>query len=135
MLAARAGESTVPFLAGSLLSFEWLKAVADMLGELLTGDGKYFAFCGNIDLGARYQVPLGAAIFFVLPLDESTVYNEMLDLLRLDKNALKKLDTAGKLDAIADGAARFRPTFESISYEKGLGLMGPVRDPGENRPV
>jgi hypothetical protein len=59
----------------------------------------------------------------------------MLDLLRIDKNALKKLDTVAKLEAIARAAANFRNRFEAITYEEGLGLMGPVPDPGENRPV
>lgn len=59
----------------------------------------------------------------------------MLDLLRIDKNALKRLDSAGKLDAIANGAAKFRQSFPSITYRQGLQLMGPDPDPGENWPV
>lgn len=133
--AAQAGEPTLPFLAGFLLSFEALPAVAEVFGDLLSPAGKYFLFCSNVDLAARYQVPLGKVTFYVLPLDESTVYNEMLDLLRIDKNSLKKLDTGGKLEAIARAAANFRQAFQPITYEEGLGLMGPVRDPGEGRPV
>jgi hypothetical protein len=133
--AGQAGEETLPFLAAYLLSFESLREIVEVLGDALSPVGKYFLFCSNIDLGAKYQVALGKATFYVLPLDESTVYNEMLDLLRIDKNSLKKLDTAGKLDAIANGAAKFKQTFQPITYEEGLGLMGPVRDPGENRPV
>jgi hypothetical protein len=71
----------------------------------------------------------------VLPIDESTVYNELLDLFYLEKNDLKKKDTAGKLDAVADAALKFNITFDTISYEEGLTLMGPVRNPNENRPV
>jgi hypothetical protein len=26
-------------------------------------------------------------------------------------------------------------SFETISYEQGLALMGPVRNPNENRPI
>ncbi len=106
-----------------------------MLGDALAPRGKYFVFCSNIDLAAKYQVLMGGATFCALPLDESTVYNEMLDLLRIDKNALKKFDTAGKLDAIVSGAAKSRQDFQVITFEQGLGLMGPVRDPGEGRPV
>jgi hypothetical protein len=135
LASAQAGEATIPFLAACLLSFESLRDAAEVLGDLLSPLGKYFVFCGNIDLAAKYQVVLRNATFCVLPLDESTVYNEMLDLLRIDKNTLKKLDTPGKLDALANGAAKFRQNFQAITYEQGLGLMGPVRDPGENRPV
>jgi hypothetical protein len=135
LTAASVGDATVPFFAGYVLSFEAIRDLAEVLGDTLSPSGKYFIFCSNIDLGARYQVALGGVTFHILPLDESTVYNEMLELLRIEKNALKKLDTAGKLDAIASGAAKFRQAFRAITYEEGLALMGPVRDPSENRPV
>ena len=135
MAVANVGESTIPFFAGYLLSFEYLKDVALVLGENLDPDGKYFVFCNNIDLSKRYRVPMEGATFYVLPIDEATVYNELLELLYLEKNDLKKLDTAGKLDAVADAARIFHGHFETISFEQGLRLMGPVRNPNENRPV
>jgi hypothetical protein len=59
----------------------------------------------------------------------------MLDLLYLEKNELKKLDTAGKTDRVADAALTFDLSFDTITYAEGLTLMGPVRNPNENRPV
>lgn len=135
MAIAQAGEKTIPFFAGYLLSFEHLKDVAEALGTTLTAGGKYFLFCNNIDISKKYQVPYKGAMFYVLPIDESTVYNEILSLLYLEKNELKKLDTAAKLDAIADAAIKFDVTFDMITYSEGLELMGPVRNPNENRPV
>jgi len=135
MAIANVGEAYIPFFAGYLLSFEYLKDVAEVLGDALNASGKYFLFCDNIDLSKKYQVPYNGATFYVLPILESTVYNELLDLLYLEKNDLKKKDTAGKLDAVADVALKFSANFESISYEQGLALMGPVRNPNENRPV
>lgn len=135
MAIANVGEKHLPFFAGYLLSFEYLKDVADVLGDTLSAGGKYFLFCNNIDLSKKYQVPYKGAMFYVLPIDESTVYNEMLDLLYLEKNDLKKKDTSGKLDAVANAALKFDITFDVITYEEGLALMGPVRNPNENRPV
>ena len=132
---ATVGEKHIPFFAGFLLSFEHLKDVAEVLGDTLSAGGKYFLFCDNIDLSTKYQVPYKGAMFYVLPILESTVYNEMLDLLYLEKNELKKKDTAGKLDAVADAALKFDVTFDTITYGEGLELMGPVRNPNENRPV
>jgi hypothetical protein len=133
LLAADAG--TLPFFAAYLLSFESLAPLVDVLGEMLSPNGKYFAFCNNIDLSARYQVPIGNVTFYVFPLDESSVFNELLELLKLDRVRLKKLSPIEKVEAIVAGATNFKKTYESISYERGLELMGPVRDPGENRPV
>ncbi|MEM5345592.1 hypothetical protein [Paraburkholderia azotifigens] len=135
MAVANAGDLHLAFFAGWLLNFEHLKDVAEVLGDALSPDGKYFLFCDNIDLSSRYQVPYQRAVFYVLPIVESTVYNEILELLYLEKAELKKKDTAGKLDAVADAALRFDSPFEIISYEKGCELMGPVRNPNENRPV
>lgn len=135
MAIANVGEKHLPFFAGYLLSFENLKDVAEVLGDTLSAGGKYFLFCDNIDLSKKYQVPYKGAMFYVLPIDESTVYNEILSLLYLEKNDLKKKDTAGKLDAVADAALKYDVTFDTITYAEGLALMGPVRNPYENRPV
>ena len=133
--AAQEGEAHIAFLAGFLLSFEYLKLLAEVLGDALSTKGKYFLYCDNIDLAKRYQVDYGGATFYVLPIDEATVYNELLELLYLEKNDLKKLDTAAKVDAIVDKAAGFSQSFPTITYEEGLALMGPVRDLYANRPV
>ena len=33
---------------------------------------------------------------------------------------MKKFDTAKKIDAIADGAAKYEQAYETIDYEEGL---------------
>lgn len=130
-----AGEPHIAFLTGFLLSFEYIALLAEVLGDSLSPQGKYFLFVDNIDISKKYQVDFGGATFYVLPIDESTVYNELLSLLYIEKNDLKKLDTAGKTDAVADKALSFADTFPKITYEEGLKLMGPVRNIYENRPV
>lgn len=135
MTIANEGEPGIPFFAGYLLSFGYLDLLVEALGDTLQADGKYFLFCNNIDLLKKYTVKMGGATFYILPIDEATVYNELLELLRLEKNDLKKLDTASKLDAVADKALAFSASYPEITYEEGLKLMGPVRNPNENRPV
>lgn len=135
MAIANEGEKGIPFFAGYLLSFGYLNMLVEALGETLQSDGKYFVFCNNMDLLKKYQVNMGGATFYILPLDEATVYNELLELLRLEKGDLKKLDTASKLDLVADKALKFTANYPVITFEEGLKLMGPVRNPNENRPV
>jgi hypothetical protein len=135
LAVSQAGESTIRFFAAYLLSFEYLQDVVEVLGDTLSPQGRYFAYCNNIDLRQKYRVELRGVTWYVLPIDEATVYNEILELLYIERNDLKKLDTAGKLDAIADKAMAFSADFERISYEEGLRRMGPVRNPNENRPV
>lgn len=132
---AQEGESSIPVLAGYLHSFAYLKAVAEVLDGLLSPTGTYFMYCNNIDLLAKYRVTLGDITFYVLPCDKSTVWKEMLDLMSIDKNDIKKLDTAGKLDYLLDAALGLEAKYETITYEKGLTLMEPVKNRNENRPV
>jgi len=132
---AMEGEPGIQFLAAYLLSFQYLELLSAELGDALTEGGKYFLFCNNIDLLKKYQVTYRGVTFYILPLDESTVYNEILDLLRLEKVDLKKLDPASKIDAIANAALRYAAKYPVITFEEGLQLMGAVRNPNENRPV
>jgi hypothetical protein len=133
---ANAGEPTLGFLCGFLLSFETLKDVCEVLGDLLSPSGKYFLFVDNLDIAKKFTLDYAGTTFHILPIDESTVYNEMLQLLYIDKNDVKKLDTAGKTDYLADKALAFKDSFPKISYEDCLGTwIGPVRNPYENRPV
>ncbi|ACK52534.1 conserved hypothetical protein [Methylocella silvestris BL2] len=132
---ADAGAETIPFLTANFLSFEHLQSFADVLKGKLSPTGKYFAFCNNIDLLAKYHVEIDGIPFYVLPLDESTVYNEVLELLRLDKTDLKKLTIGGKTDAVADAALAFDDSFDAISFAQGLERMGPVKNRYEHRPV
>jgi len=132
---ANEGEAHISFLTSFLLSFEHLRLLAEVLGDTLSPAGTYIVFCDNIDLAEKYLVDFGGATFVVLPIDEATVYNETLELLYLEKTELKRLDGAGKIDAIANAAVKFKPNYPKITFEEGLQRMGPVRNLYENRPV
>lgn len=122
------------FFAVEVLSLAHLELLREILGDYLKPDGQYFLFAGNLDISKKYSVTLDGILFNVLPLDEATVYNELLDLIGLERNDLKKLDTGAKLDKIAEAAVRFKGKFPVISFEQGVKEMGPIRIP-ENRPV
>ena len=134
MSVADAGAPTISFLAGVAPSLEHLKLLCEVLGDKLSATGKYFFFASNLDIAQRFQIVYGGATFWVLPLDEATVYNELLELFCIERGDLKKLDTAGKLSAVAHGAAKFNARFKEISFDEGLKVMGPIKV-RENRPV
>lgn len=129
------GSSTIPILVGYIHSFAYLKTVSDVFDGLLSPDGSYFIFCNNIDLLAKYRVTIANIPFMVLPCDETTVWKEMMELMNVDKNDVKKLSVAGKLDNLLDAAIGYTGDFEPISFEEGLARMEPVKNRNENRPV
>ncbi|MGO8954925.1 MAG: hypothetical protein ACLP1W_10220 [Rhodomicrobium sp.] len=135
MAIAEEGNPTIPYLSCYLHSFEYLKPLAEVLAETLSPTGKYFCYCDNMPLLKRYQVEMSGVSFYILPIDEANVYNEQLELLYLEKSELKKLDTYGKLDKVADAAQKFSDKFSPLTYEEGLKLMGPLRNRNANRPV
>lgn len=132
---ARENEPTIPILAGYLHNFAYLETAVEVLGDLLSPTGVYFMFCNNIDLLSKFRVKIGEITFNILPCDESTVWKEMMDLAGVDKNDIKKLDTAGKLDYLLDAALKFNDAFELIAYQQGVDRMEPVKNRNENRPV
>ena len=114
------GAPTLPFLAGYLRSFADLKSLAQTLQGLLKGGGKYFVFCADLPPTARYQVPLDGALWYVLPLCESSVESELVKLLYLDKASFAELEPAAKLDTIADEALAYDITFDMLTYAEGV---------------
>jgi hypothetical protein len=122
------------FIACELESLAYLENLRSVLGDFLKPEGQYFAFAGNVDISKKYAITIDGIPFNVLPLDEATVYNELLDLIGLERNDLKKLDTAAKLDKIKEAAVKYKGKFPAITFEQGKQEMGPIRIP-ENRPV
>ncbi|HEY8904488.1 MAG TPA: hypothetical protein VIM63_00465 [Rhodoferax sp.] len=114
------GEETLSFLAGSLSTYKHLPALIEALGTNIKAGGKYFIYVSDLDRASRYQIEFNGISFYVLPIDDTSVYNELVDFLYLDKNKMKKMDTADKVDAIADAALKYTQAYEIISFEEGL---------------
>jgi hypothetical protein len=134
VIFAAEGEQLV-FLSLRLESLAHLDLVRECFGPSLVASGKYFIFAGNVDLAKKYTLTIDDVNFYVLPLDEATVYNEVLDLLYLERGDLKKIGNDAKIDAIVAGAAKFNNgNFPLTPYAQALAEMGPVKV-RENRPV
>ena len=132
---AKEGSGKIEILAGYLHDFAYFETLKDIVGPLLSPEGSYFIFVNNIDLLAKYTMPLGDATITVLPCDESTVWKELSDYCGLDKNDFKKLDGGGKVQLILEKAVEAKEAYESISYEQGLARAEPVKNRNLNRPV
>lgn len=136
LAVADSASGKIPLLAGYLHNFAWLKDVGEVLADYLSPDGTYVLFVNNIDFLKKYRVALSDTVTaYVLPLDESTVWKETLELVGVEKNDIKKLNGAGKLEYVMDELAKFSSEFPMLTYEEGLEIMEPVRNRNENRPV
>lgn len=133
VILAVEGESLV-FLSARVASLAHIDLIREMFGAALVPSGKYFIFAGNVDISKKFMLELDGISFHVLPLDEATVYNEVLDLFYLEKGDLKKMSNEGKVDAIVDAAIKSACGFPVTPYAQALAEMGPVKV-ATNRPV
>jgi hypothetical protein len=113
-------ETTLSFLAGSLPTYKHLPKLIEALGANIRVGGKYFIYVSDLDRASRYQIEFNGISLYVLPIDDTSVYNELVDFLYLDKTKMKKMDTAEKVDVIADAALKYAQAYEIISFEEGL---------------
>ena len=136
LAVADAATGKIPVLVGYLHNFAWLKDAGEVLGDYVTPEGKYVFFVNNIDFLKKYRVPLTSGVTaYILPLDESTVWKETLELVDVDKNDVKKMSGAGKLEYVLDKVTEFTASYPEMAYEEGVATMEPVRNRNENRPV
>lgn len=118
------GKPAIGFLAGSITSYESLPKLVETLGAALDGEGKYFVYISDLPQGNRLLIRFGDVKIFAIFLDETSVYNELIDTFYVDKVKLKKFDTAAKLDALADVGLKYAEVshYKEVSYEDGLSI-------------
>lgn len=121
---SESGRPAIGFLAGSITSYESLPKLVETLGPALDADGKYFVYIADMPRGNRLIIKFGDVKIFAIFLDETSVYNELLDTFYVDKMKLKKYDTAAKLDALADVGLKYdSPSdYKEMSFEDGLAI-------------
>ena len=118
------GKPAIGFLAGSITSYEDLPKLVESLGAALDGDGKYFVYIADLPQGNRLLIRFGDVKIFAIFIDETSVYNELIDTFYVDKVKLKKFDTAAKLDALADVGLKYDEVsnYKEVSYADGLAI-------------
>lgn len=112
----------IGFLAGQIKTYESLPKLVETFGSAFDGNGKYFIYISDLPQGNRFYIKFGDVKIFAIFIDDTSVYNELLDTFYVDKVKLKKYDTTAKLDAIADVGLKYAElgAYSEVSYEEGL---------------
>jgi hypothetical protein len=121
---SESGKPAIGFLAGSIKNYETLPKLVETFGAALDRDGKYFIYVADLPQGNRLYIRFGDVKIFASFIDETTVYNELIDTFYVDKVKLKKFDTSAKLDALADVGLKYSTltNYTEATYEDGLKL-------------
>ncbi|WP_029004965.1 hypothetical protein [Azorhizobium doebereinerae] len=119
---AESGKPAIGFLAGSIKEYATLPKLIETLGAALDGAGNYFIYVADLPQGNRFCISFGDIKVFAIYIDETSVYNELIDTFYVDKTKLKKFDTSAKLDALADVGLKYSSPsdYKDLSYEDGL---------------
>jgi hypothetical protein len=119
---SESGKPAIGFLAGSIKQYETLPRLIETLGSALDSEGKYFIYIADLPRGNRFYIRFGDVKVFAIFIDDTSVYNELIDTFYVDKMKLKKFDTSAKLDALADVGLQYSTLsdYAEVSYEEGL---------------
>jgi hypothetical protein len=106
---------TIDFMALELQSLDLFESFVAKYKEYLTPEGKYLLFVSDI-IGKGTFVYEGIT-FNTFALDESSVWNDLLELGDLSKGDLKKMSDKEKIDAVAKEIVRSNLRLSEKTYE------------------
>jgi hypothetical protein len=123
---------TIDFLACELETLDFFEPFVERYKEVLSPDGLYILFVTDLDADGKFKYE--GFTFNTFALDESSVWNELLDHADLSKGDLKRLSAEEKIDTVYDEikSTTLRisdKTFDEIKAlqsEEGKTLFGAV---------
>lgn len=108
-------DSKIEFVAVLLPAVADIESFVSLFKDALTSEGQYFIYTENAD--KDMIVEYEGCKFIVTLLDESTVWNELLDIAGLSKGDLKKLSAEEKITTLVEELSSETPSYESVSFE------------------
>lgn len=90
----------IDFIACELETLDFFEPFVERYKEVLSPDGLYLLFVTDLDADGKFE--FDGFTFYAFALDESSVWNELVDHADLSKGDLKKLSAAEKIDTVYD---------------------------------
>jgi hypothetical protein len=110
-----ANGDTIDFLACELETLDFFEPFVERYKEVLSPDGLYILFVTDLDGNGKFTY--GGFTFYTFALDESSVWNELLDHADLSKGDLKKLSPAEKIDEVCNEIKSTSLRISDKSYD------------------
>lgn len=107
---------TIDFMALELPTINLFEGFVAKYKEYLTPEGKYLLFIS--DISGKGKFIYEGITFYTYALDESSVWNEVLDYADLSKGDLKKMSDKEKIDAVCDEMKRTNLRITDKTYEE-----------------
>ncbi len=107
---------TIDFLACELSTLDFFEPFVEAYKEVLSPDGLYVLFITDLDSNGKLVYE--GITFNIFALDESSVWNELLDHADLSKGDLKKASAEEKIDIVYDEIKRTTLRLSEKTYEE-----------------
>ena len=115
-------ESIIKFFTCELESFNDFKIFFEKYKDYLSADGLYVLYVTDLDGNGTFTYE--GIEFTAFMLDESSVWNEILELSDLGKGDMKKLNPAQKIEKLYEELLDSNVKEDSKTYEDMCELIG-----------
>lgn len=106
----------IDFLACELSTLDFFEPFIERYKEVLSPNGLYVLFVTDLDTNGKFEYE--GFTFNTFALDESSVWNELVDFADLSKGDLKKLSPVEKIDAIYDEIKTTNLRLKDTTYDE-----------------
>jgi len=114
-------DDTLSFFAAELVTMDDFEPMIEKYKEFFTPDTVSYLFI--IDLDKPVTLEYEGLTFVCIPLDESSVWNELLDIADLEKSELKRMSTEEKTQTLVDEVKNSTTNYEKVDLEKFKSLQ------------
>jgi hypothetical protein len=115
-------DDKMKFLTCELDSFNDFAVMFAKYKEFFTAEGTYVLYVTDLEGEGTFEYE--GVTFTAYPLDESSVWNEILELVNLEKGDMKKLNPEEKIETLYDEVLDADVTDASKTYDEMCALIG-----------
>jgi len=106
----------IDFLACELETLDFFEPFVERYKDVLSPDGLYLLFVTDLDINGKFTYE--GFTFNAFSLDESSVWNELVEFADLSKGDLKKASAEEKIDIVYDEIKSTNLRISEKSYEE-----------------
>ncbi len=111
-------DGKISFICGFLDELADLPLLTDIYGADCAENLAAAVFIANI--GKPMRLPLGGFTFLLMPLTQGFIWNELVEVLGMEKSDFKGQSAGDKVITLADEFRKFQPQYDTVELADAL---------------